>query len=170
MRHGARVAQPAGTRLVYRPIAFGVLMNSAAPSGETPGPGQEEPAGEATVPRMLLGAQLRRLREAADITAEKAGYEIRASRSKIGRIETGRVGLKLRDIEDLPTLYGVATNGSGRRSLPWPGGHASRSGRNITTSCRTWSTSSSSPAPSTWTSARTWSTTSRSPTSSAARR
>jgi len=41
-------------------------MNSAAPSGETPGPGQEEPAGEATVPRMLLGAQLRRLREAAD--------------------------------------------------------------------------------------------------------
>jgi transcriptional regulator with XRE-family HTH domain len=56
---------------------------------------------------MLLGAQLRRLREAADMPAEKAGYEIRASRSKISRMETGRVGLKLRDIEDLLTLYGV---------------------------------------------------------------
>jgi hypothetical protein len=55
---------------------------------------------------MLLGAQLRRLREAADMPAEKAGYEIRASRSKISRMETGRVGLKLRDIEerDLPDV------------------------------------------------------------------
>jgi hypothetical protein len=62
---------------------------------------------EATVLRMLLGAQLRRLREAADITADKAGYEIRSSRSKISRMETGRVGLKIRDVEDLLTLYGV---------------------------------------------------------------
>jgi transcriptional regulator with XRE-family HTH domain len=54
---------------------------------------------------MLLGAQLRRLREAAGITAEKAGFEIRASRSKISRMETGRVGLKIRDIEDLLTLF-----------------------------------------------------------------
>jgi DNA-binding XRE family transcriptional regulator len=108
VRHGARAAQPVGTRLLYRPIDFGAVMNSAAPSEEIPGPGQEEPAGEATVLRMLLRAQLRRLREAADTTTEKAGYEIRASRSKISRIETGRVGLKLRDIEDLLTLYGVA--------------------------------------------------------------
>ena len=63
-------------------------MNSAAPSGESPAPGQEDPAGEATVLRMLLGAQLRRLRDAADISAEKAGYQIRASRSKISRMET----------------------------------------------------------------------------------
>ena len=82
-------------------------MNSAAPSGAAPGPGLAEPASEATVLRMLLGAQLRRLREAADISAEDAGYEIRASRSKISRMETGRVGFKLRDIEDLLTLYGV---------------------------------------------------------------
>ena len=54
-------------------------MNSAAPSEGTPGPGQEEPAAEPTVLRMLLGAQLRRRREAADMPAEKAGYEIRAS-------------------------------------------------------------------------------------------
>jgi transcriptional regulator with XRE-family HTH domain len=56
---------------------------------------------------MLLGAQLRRLRETAGISAEKAGYEIRASRSKISRMETGRVGFKLRDIDDLLALYGV---------------------------------------------------------------
>ena len=83
-------------------------MTTAVPSGESPGAGQEEPAAEATVLRMLLGAQLRRLREAAGISAEKAGYEIRASRSKISRMETGRVGFKLRDLEDLLTLYGVA--------------------------------------------------------------
>jgi transcriptional regulator with XRE-family HTH domain len=86
-------------------------MTTVVPNGATPGPGLEEPAGEATVLRMLLGAQLRRLREAAGISAEDAGYEIRASRSKISRIETGRVGLKLRDVEDLLTLYGVADEG-----------------------------------------------------------
>lgn len=72
-------------------------------------PGQErnDAPGEATVLRMLLGAQLRRLRETADIPVERAGYEIRASRSKISRMENGRVGFKSRDIEDLLTLYGV---------------------------------------------------------------
>ena len=56
---------------------------------------------------MLLGSQLRRLREAAGITPEQAGYEIRASRSKISRLENGRVKLKNRDVTDLLTLYGV---------------------------------------------------------------
>lgn len=56
---------------------------------------------------MLLGAQLRRLREAAGISPEKAGFEIRASRSKLSRLETGRVSFKVRDVEDLLTLYGV---------------------------------------------------------------
>ena len=83
-------------------------MEIVVPSGETPDADQEESPAEATVLRMLLGAQLRRLREATGISAEKAGYEIRASRSKISRMETGRVGLKLRDIQDLLTLYGVA--------------------------------------------------------------
>ncbi|HVT71192.1 MAG TPA: helix-turn-helix transcriptional regulator [Trebonia sp.] len=79
----------------------------AVARGEEPGSGLEELPAEATVLRMLLGTQLRRLREAAGISAEKAGYEIRASRSKISRLETGRVGFKLRDVEDLLTLYGV---------------------------------------------------------------
>jgi transcriptional regulator with XRE-family HTH domain len=71
------------------------------------GQGQDETQAEATVLRMLLGAQLRRLREAADISAEEAGYAIRASRSKISRMENGRVSFKIRDVEDLLTLYRV---------------------------------------------------------------
>ena len=82
-------------------------MNTVVPSEGELGSGAEEPSAEATVLRMLLGAQLRRLREASGISAEKAGYEIRASRSKISRMETGRVGLKIRDVEDLLTLFGV---------------------------------------------------------------
>jgi len=60
-----------------------------------------------TVLRIMLGRQLRQLREAAHVTREAAGYEIRASESKISRMELGRVGFKERDIADLLTLYGV---------------------------------------------------------------
>ncbi|MEY9854507.1 transcriptional regulator with XRE-family HTH domain [Catenulispora sp. GAS73] len=60
-----------------------------------------------TVRRLMLGSQLRRLREAAHITREAAGYEIRSSESKISRLELGRVGFKVRDVADLLTLYGV---------------------------------------------------------------
>jgi hypothetical protein len=80
---------------------------SGQPASGRPGQERDDAPGEATVLRMLLGAQLRRLRETANIPAERAGYEIRASRSKISRMENGRVGFKSRDIEDLLTLYGV---------------------------------------------------------------
>jgi transcriptional regulator with XRE-family HTH domain len=60
-----------------------------------------------TVLRMLLGTQLRKLREARGISREKAGYEIRSSESKISRMELGRVGFKERDVVDLLTLYEV---------------------------------------------------------------
>jgi hypothetical protein len=66
-----------------------------------------EPGSGPTVRRILLGTQLRRLREARGITREDAGYHIRASESKISRMELGRVGFKVRDIEDLLALYGV---------------------------------------------------------------
>ncbi|PZH19685.1 transcriptional regulator [Streptomyces sp. NTH33] len=65
---------------------------------------------------MLLGSQLRRLREARGITREAAGYSIRASESKISRMELGRVSFKTRDVEDLLTLYGI-TDGAERTSL-----------------------------------------------------
>jgi hypothetical protein len=55
----------------------------------------------------MLGNQLHRFREAAGVTPEAAGYEIRASRSKISRMENGRVGFKERDVADLLTLYSV---------------------------------------------------------------
>jgi transcriptional regulator with XRE-family HTH domain len=60
-----------------------------------------------TVLRILLGAQLRRLREARGVTREEAGYLIRASESKISRMELGRVSFKERDIVDLLVRYGV---------------------------------------------------------------
>ena len=71
------------------------------------------PAGRAstgsgpTAARMVLGTQLRRLREAKQISRQAAGYAIRASASKISRLELGRVAFKQRDITDLLTLYGV---------------------------------------------------------------
>jgi len=55
----------------------------------------------------MLGASLRRLREQKGLTREVAGFHIRASESKISRMELGRVGFKTRDVEDLLTLYGV---------------------------------------------------------------
>jgi len=70
-----------------------------------------------TVLRILLGTQLRKLREAAGITPDQAGYEIRASRSKISRVEHGRVSFKERDVADLLTLYGVTEEGERRRML-----------------------------------------------------
>ncbi|HEY5988624.1 MAG TPA: helix-turn-helix transcriptional regulator [Streptosporangiaceae bacterium] len=82
-------------------------MSTIEPGYESPDgpPGAARP--DATVLRMLLGNQLRRLRESAGITPDQAGYEIRASRSKISRMENGRVGFKDRDLRDLLILYGV---------------------------------------------------------------
>jgi len=77
-------------------------MSTVQPGGEPPAD-----ASGPTVLRMILGNQLHRFREAAGVTAEAAGYEIRASRSKISRMENGRVGLKERDVADLLILYGI---------------------------------------------------------------
>ena len=57
--------------------------------------------------RLVLGARLRGLREAAGISPEEAGEAIRGSRSKISRLEHGRTGFKARDMTDLLTCYGV---------------------------------------------------------------
>jgi hypothetical protein len=60
-----------------------------------------------TVRRMLVGAQLRRLRTEQGISREQAGEAIRASEWKIHRLENGQVGFKDRDIVDLLRFYGV---------------------------------------------------------------
>ncbi|MFI9323798.1 helix-turn-helix domain-containing protein [Kitasatospora aureofaciens] len=69
--------------------------------------GTTQAGGGATVRRLLLGSQLRKLRESRGVSREEAGYSIRASESKISRMELGRVGFKERDVADLLTLYGV---------------------------------------------------------------
>jgi transcriptional regulator with XRE-family HTH domain len=88
----------------------------------------DEPgSGGPTVLRILLGAQLRRLRESKRISLEEAGNVIRASHSKISRLETGRVGFKDRDIADLLTFYGV-TDETERQALRDLAGRANAQG------------------------------------------
>jgi transcriptional regulator with XRE-family HTH domain len=69
-----------------------------------------------TVQRLVLGGHLRRLREQARMTTERAAVSIRGSHSKISRMEHGRVGFKERDIVDLLALYGVG-EGAEREAL-----------------------------------------------------
>jgi transcriptional regulator with XRE-family HTH domain len=55
---------------------------------------------------MVVGAQLGRLREAKGISAVDAAYAIRATHSKISRMELDRVSFRPRDIEQLTSaLY-----------------------------------------------------------------
>ena len=60
-----------------------------------------------TALRIALGAQLRRLREASNLTTAEAAEAIRATHSKISRLERGRTAARQRDVADLLTLYGV---------------------------------------------------------------
>ena len=73
--------------------------------------------GGSTVRRIQLGAQLRALRLAKGLSREQAGFPIRASESKISRMELGRVGFKERDVADLLTLYAVEDAGERERLL-----------------------------------------------------
>ncbi len=75
----------------------------------------EIPAGPIVL-RILLGTQLRRLREARGITAQQAARAIRGSESKISRIELGRNAVREVDIADLLTLYGI-TDAAEREQL-----------------------------------------------------
>src|ERR1035437_334249 len=84
-------------------------------------------AGGPTVLRILLGTQLRRLREARGITAQEAAREIRGSESKISRIELGRNSVREVDIADLLTLYGI-TDPSEREQLLSLASQANRPG------------------------------------------
>ncbi|MBC3192798.1 helix-turn-helix domain-containing protein [Pseudonocardia sp. C8] len=72
--------------------------NSPIPPGGDRGP---------TARRIVLGAHLKRLRERAGIKRADAAYAIRGSDSKMSRLESGKVGFKLRDVADLLTMYGV---------------------------------------------------------------
>jgi transcriptional regulator with XRE-family HTH domain len=58
-----------------------------------------------TVRRRRLGAELRRLREAAGMTCEQVGEHLDCSASKISRIETARVPARAIDVQALCQLY-----------------------------------------------------------------
>jgi transcriptional regulator with XRE-family HTH domain len=66
-----------------------------------------DPTEGPTVVRIILGAQLRRLRENRRLSPRDAAKAIRASESKISRIELGKSAIREIDVLDLLTLYGV---------------------------------------------------------------
>ncbi|KWX03386.1 XRE family transcriptional regulator [Carbonactinospora thermoautotrophica] len=61
-----------------------------------------------TVRRRRVGAELRRIREAAGMTLEDAAKVLECSISKISRMETGHVKARVRDIRELLDAYGLA--------------------------------------------------------------
>ncbi|WP_433184250.1 helix-turn-helix domain-containing protein [Actinoallomurus sp. CA-150999] len=64
-----------------------------------------------TVRRRIVGAQLRRLREAAGATRKEAAEAIHATENKVGRVEQGRAGLDEDDVVALLKLYGIDDRG-----------------------------------------------------------
>src|SRR5437764_9696656 len=60
-----------------------------------------------TIRRRRLASELRRLREAAELTIDEVGEKLECSASKISRIETGHVGVTPRDVRDMLELYGM---------------------------------------------------------------
>jgi transcriptional regulator with XRE-family HTH domain len=60
-----------------------------------------------TLHRRRLGHALRRLREESRLTGKQVGDAVERSSSWISRVESGRVGLRVRDLRDLCDVYGV---------------------------------------------------------------
>lgn len=60
-----------------------------------------------TVRRRRLGQELRKLREAKNMTAEQVAERLLVSQSKISRLENGRRSISQRDVRDLCGVYEV---------------------------------------------------------------
>ncbi|MDQ2883369.1 MAG: helix-turn-helix domain-containing protein [Actinomycetota bacterium] len=71
------------------------------------------------VPRRRLGAELRTLREQADLTIEDVAKELECSVSKVSRLETGQGIPKSRDVRDLLDRYGVTDHAHRDRLMRW---------------------------------------------------
>lgn len=65
------------------------------------------PRANPTVRQKRLGAELRRLREAAGMSGEQAGAVLECGQAKISRIETGRNGIRPIDLKALLKAYQV---------------------------------------------------------------
>jgi transcriptional regulator with XRE-family HTH domain len=82
-------------------------MMGVAPSGRPDGGVPTDRQACPILSRLILGVQLRRLREERSISRAEAGAAIHVSESKISRLELGHEGNKIRDVAALCTLYGV---------------------------------------------------------------
>ncbi|MER5214699.1 helix-turn-helix transcriptional regulator [Streptomyces sp. NPDC002838] len=60
-----------------------------------------------TVRQKRLGAELRRLREAAGLSGERAAEILECSKGKISRVETGMSGIRIAELKALLQAYGV---------------------------------------------------------------
>jgi transcriptional regulator with XRE-family HTH domain len=83
------------------------MADGTRPDGAASGRTSTDSTSAPTVLRILLGTQLRRLRESRGISAQEAAKAIRGSESKISRIELGRNAVREVDIADLLNLYGI---------------------------------------------------------------
>jgi transcriptional regulator with XRE-family HTH domain len=64
--------------------------------------------GDASAQRLRVGAELRRLREAAGLSGEQVARALGWSQPKVSRIEMGRHAFTVKDVAQLLDLYGVA--------------------------------------------------------------
>lgn len=71
------------------------------------GTGPVSDLGGPTVRHRRLAAELRRLRDRADMTGDQVAEELGWSASKVSRLEHGRTGFKLNDVRSLLDLYRV---------------------------------------------------------------
>lgn len=71
------------------------------------------------VPRRRLGAELRTLREQAELTIEDVAKELECSVSKVSRLETGQGIPKSRDVRDLLDRYGITDEAHRDRLMRW---------------------------------------------------
>lgn len=69
-----------------------------------------------TVLRIVVGSELRRMREASGLSRTAAADAIRASEAKMSRLEAGKTGFRRRDVADLLTAYGI-TEESTRQAI-----------------------------------------------------
>jgi transcriptional regulator with XRE-family HTH domain len=92
------------------------MLDGTRPDSAAAGKACTNATGAPTVLRILLGTQLRRLRESRGISAQDAAKAIRGSESKISRIELGRNAVREIDIADLLNLYGI-TDSTEREQL-----------------------------------------------------
>jgi transcriptional regulator with XRE-family HTH domain len=80
--------------------------------------------------RQLLGRMLRTYREAQDYKLEEAARILDCDRSKISRIETGERGIRVKELRELPSEYGIdeVTQDTPIRPPSWKGGTRRTSG------------------------------------------